>query len=83
MEVAKHTLISGGLILAIGTVTALLAQRIKIPDIPAFLLVGIAIGPHVLGLINISADSALNQVVLPLAQVTSCLMAVPHYASRS
>jgi cell volume regulation protein A len=64
MEVAKHTLISGGVILAIGTFTALLAQKIKIPDIPAFLLVGIAIGPHLLGLINIRADSALNQVVL-------------------
>ena len=64
MEVAKHTLVSGGLILAIGTFTALLAQKIKIPDIPAFLLAGIAIGPHLLGLINIGADSALNQVVL-------------------
>ena len=64
MEIAKHTLLSGGTILAIGTLTALLAQKIKIPDIPVFLLVGIAIGPQVLGLIDIRAGSALNQIIL-------------------
>ena len=64
MEIAKQTLISGGTILAIGTLTALLAQKIKIPDIPLFLLVGIAIGPQVLGLIDIRASSALNQIIL-------------------
>ena len=32
IEIAKHTLVSCGLILAIGTVTGLLAQKIKIPD---------------------------------------------------
>jgi potassium/hydrogen antiporter len=48
MEIASHTLISGGTILAIGTLTALLAQKIKIPDIPVFLFVGMAIGPQVL-----------------------------------
>ena len=64
MEIAKHTLISGGLILAIGTLSGLLAQKIKVPDIPVFLIVGIAIGPQALGLINISADSALNQIIL-------------------
>ncbi len=64
MEIAKHTLVSGGVILAIGTITALLAQKLRIPDIPIFLLVGIAIGPQVLGLVNIRADSALNQIIL-------------------
>lgn len=64
MEIAKHTLISGGLILAIGTLSALLSQKIRVPDIPIFLLVGIGIGPQVLGLVNISADSALNQIIL-------------------
>ncbi len=63
-EVAKHTLLSGGLILAIGTLTGLLAQKVKIPDVAVFLLVGMLIGPETLGLINIRADSALNQVIL-------------------
>ncbi len=64
IEVAKHTLLSGGLILAIGTITGLLAQKIKIPDVAIFLIVGMAIGPDALGLVNIKADSALNQIIL-------------------
>src|SRR5437016_1285630 len=55
---------AGGLILAIGTVTGLLAQKIKIPDVAVFLLTGMLIGPQALGLIDIKADSALNQIVL-------------------
>jgi cell volume regulation protein A len=64
IEIAKHTLFSCGLILAIGTLTGLLAQKIKIPDVAVFLVVGMAIGPDVLGLIDIKADSALNQIIL-------------------
>ena len=64
IEIAKHTLISGGLVLAIGTITGLLAQKIKTPDVALFLIVGILIGPGALGLIDIKADSALNQIVL-------------------
>jgi cell volume regulation protein A len=64
IEIAKHTLLSCGLILAIGTVAALCAQKIRIPDVALFLLAGIAIGPHALKLIDISADSALNQIIL-------------------
>jgi potassium/hydrogen antiporter len=63
-ELAKQTLMSGGIILAIGTVTGLLARKIKIPDVAVFLIVGMAIGPGALGLIDIKADSALNQIVL-------------------
>jgi cell volume regulation protein A len=64
IEIAKHTLFSGGLILAIGTVTGFVAQKIKVPDIALFLIVGMAIGPAVLGLINIKSDSALYQIIL-------------------
>ena len=64
LEAARHALLSCGLILAIGTVGGFLAQRIRIPDIAIFLLAGIVIGPHVLGLIDIPAASALNQVIL-------------------
>jgi potassium/hydrogen antiporter len=64
IEIAKHTLVSCGLILAIGTITGLLAQKIKIPDVAVFLIVGMLIGPDVLGLIDIKADSALNQIIL-------------------
>ena len=64
IEIAKHTLFSGGLILAIGTVTGFVAQKIKVPDIALFLIVGMAIGPAVLGLLNIKSDSALYQIIL-------------------
>ena len=64
IEIARHTLLSCGLILAIGTLAAFAAQRIRIPDVAAFLLAGIAIGPHALRLIDNPADSALNQIIL-------------------
>lgn len=64
IEIAKQTLLSCGLILAIGTVTGLLAQKIKVPDVAIFLLVGMGIGPEALGMIDIKADSALNQIIL-------------------
>src|SRR5260370_2905538 len=64
IEIAKHTLLSCGLILAIGTVAGLLARKIRIPDVAVFLITGIAIGPQALGLVHIRADSALNQVIL-------------------
>jgi cell volume regulation protein A len=52
------------LILAIGTITGFVSQKIKIPDVAVFLIVGMIIGPEALGLINISTDSALNQIIL-------------------
>src|SRR5262249_5406323 len=64
IEIAKHTLLSCGLILTIGTVTGLLAQKVRIPDVAVFLVVGMLVGPEVLGLIDIKADSALNQIIL-------------------
>ena len=64
IEIAKHTLISCGLILAIGTITGLLAQKIKVPDVAVFLIVGMLIGPDALGLVDIKAGSALNQIIL-------------------
>ena len=44
--------------------TGLLAQKISIPDVAIFLVTGIAIGPQALRLIDIGADSPLNQIVL-------------------
>jgi potassium/hydrogen antiporter len=64
IEIAKHTLLGCGLILAIGTIAGFVAQKIRVPDIALFLLAGIALGPHGLKLIDIAADSALNQIIL-------------------
>ena len=64
IEIAKHTLMSGGLILAVGTISGLLAQKARIPDVVVFLLAGMMFGPQGLGLIEIKADSALYQIIL-------------------
>jgi potassium/hydrogen antiporter len=64
IEIAKQTLLSGGIILAVGTVAGLFAHKAKIPDVAVFPLVGMVIGPQALGLIDIQADSALNQIIL-------------------
>jgi potassium/hydrogen antiporter len=64
LEIAKHTLLSCGLILALGTLIGLLAQKIRIPDVALFLIAGMAIGPQGLGVVNMPANSALNQIIL-------------------
>jgi potassium/hydrogen antiporter len=64
IEIAKHTLIAGGLVLAIGTAVGLLARKIGVPDVALFLVTGMAVGPHALGLVDIKAESPLNQVIL-------------------
>jgi potassium/hydrogen antiporter len=64
IEIAKQTLLSGGIILAVGTVAGLFAQKAKIPDVAVFPLVGVVLGPQALGWIDIKADSPLNQIIL-------------------
>jgi cell volume regulation protein A len=64
LELAKHTLLLFGIILGIGTFSGLLARLAKVPDVVVFLLVGMLIGPGVLGLVDIKADSTVNQLIL-------------------
>ena len=64
IEIARHILLSCGLILAIGILAGLLAQKIRIPDVAVFLVAGIALGPQALGLIDIRSDSVLNEILL-------------------
>ena len=64
MDIAKHVLLLFGIVLALGAFSALLARAMRIPDVVVFLLVGMLIGPGVLGLVDIGADSAVNQLIL-------------------
>jgi potassium/hydrogen antiporter len=64
LDIAKHVLLACGLILAVGTVTGLLSRKAGIPDVAVFLIAGMLIGPQALGLIDIRADSAINQFIL-------------------
>src|SRR5580765_6431108 len=64
IELAKHVLLAAGTVLAAGILSGFLAQKLKVPDVVVLLLVGILIGPAALGLVDIKADSALNQLIL-------------------
>ena len=64
IELAKHVLLVFGIILALGTFSGLLARLVRVPDVVVFLLVGMLLGPGVIGLVDIRADSAINQLIL-------------------
>ena len=64
IDSARHVLLLVGLILAIGTGFSVVARRLRLPDVAVFLLAGILAGPAVAGLVDVKADSALNQIVL-------------------
>ena len=64
IEVAKHVLVTFGIILAIGSVSGFASRKLRMPDVAVFLLVGMAIGPSALGWVDVKADSALNQIIL-------------------
>ncbi len=64
IELAKHILLSFGLILGVGTFFSIVANKLKVPDVVVFLLVGMCMGPAMLGLVDIKADSTMNQLIL-------------------
>ena len=64
LELAKHTLLLFGIILGMGTFSGLLARLVRVPDVVVFLLVGMLLGPGALGLVDIKADSTVNQLIL-------------------
>jgi len=64
LELAKHALLMFGIILAVGTFSGVIARLVRIPDVVVFLLVGMLLGPGVLGWVNIKADSTVNQLIL-------------------
>ena len=73
ITVAKHVLVVFCEILAVGTIGAFVAQKVRIPDVVVFLLVGMLLGPGIAGqvlgsgapgVIDVRADSALNQLIL-------------------
>ncbi len=64
VNLAKQVLAQAGIILGTGAVTGFVAQKLRVPDVALFLLVGVVLGPQVLGLLHIRADSAINQLIL-------------------
>lgn len=64
--IAKLDLMYVGIIIFAGLLGGVIAQKIKVPDIVLFLLIGIGLGPAVTGLVNVSPDSTMNQIVLTI-----------------
>lgn len=63
-EMAKQLLLSFAVILAAGIFSVFLSQKLKVPDVAIFLIAGILLGPEVSGVLHITTESALNQIVV-------------------
>lgn len=61
---AKHILFVAGIILLTGSFSGILAQKLKMPDVVVFLLVGMGLGPELAGVFDVKADSTINQLIL-------------------
>lgn len=47
-----------------GVVGGKVAEKLRLPDVAIYMLIGIVIGPSLLGWIDVTAESALNQIIL-------------------
>ncbi|HET7767074.1 MAG TPA: cation:proton antiporter [Burkholderiales bacterium] len=64
VDIAKHLLLTAGVILLCGIAASLLSRKIKVPDVALYLLVGVLAGPEALGAVHVSAGSVANQLLL-------------------
>ena len=55
---AKHVILMTGSILAVGSLSGLLARKFGFPDVVVFLLFGILMGPEALGIVNATVEPA-------------------------
>src|SRR5215813_8827368 len=66
IDTAQHVLLTFSALFLAGAIAAKIANRLEVPDVVLFLLIGIVAGPPGLGLVNVPAASALNQMMLIL-----------------
>jgi cell volume regulation protein A len=64
VELAKQVLLLVAIVLTVGTAFGIAAQKLRVPDVALFLVAGMLVGPGVAGLVDVRADSALNQLIL-------------------
>ena len=64
LSAAKSLLGTVTVALAAGAAGGALARQLRVPDVAVFLLVGIVLGPELLGWLNIRGDSTINQLIL-------------------
>ncbi|TVY08532.1 cation:proton antiporter [Paenibacillus cremeus] len=61
---AQHLMMHLLVIFLAGTLGGRLAEKLKLPDVAVFLLIGMALGPAALSMIELPAESVLNQWIL-------------------
>jgi len=64
LATAQHVLLICAVVLFAGALAGMLARRIGIPDIVLYLGTGILLGPAAAGLVDVPAQSSLNQLIL-------------------
>lgn len=64
LEIAQAWLFSLFILFIAGTCMSKVAEWLRLPDVALFLLAGIALGPQVLYIVDMPADSVANQLVL-------------------
>jgi cell volume regulation protein A len=60
----KQVLLVVSIVLAVGTGSGALAQKLRVPDFVVFLIAGMLLGPSVADLVDVKADSAFSQFIL-------------------
>jgi len=66
VAIAKQDLLYVAIIILAGLIGGVVAKKIKVPDIVQFLLIGIVLGPAMTGLVQVSAESTMNQLILTM-----------------
>lgn len=69
MDIVQHELYMITTVFLLGLLTMKLAERIKIPDVALFMIVGIVIGPSFLNLITVPNDSVSYQFIIVLGSI--------------
>lgn len=64
MTPADRVLLAVGALFIVGIVASRLADRLQVPDVALYLVGGVLIGPHFLGLFNEPAGSVAAQIVV-------------------
>lgn len=61
---AQHVLLIGAIVLFTGSIAGMVARRVGVPDVALYLIAGVLLGPTVGQLVEVPADSTLNQLIL-------------------
>ncbi|KEO83113.1 cation:proton antiporter [Tumebacillus flagellatus] len=64
VELAQELLTAVLIIFFIGTLGGKLSEKLRIPDVVLYILIGLVLSPSVLDLVDIPAESTINQVIL-------------------